>query len=157
MIIAVGYKIDTTPFINYFNDLLSDKENMESNEYDEKHNLTKNMNQIDSIILSGIYYNASCRGNYGIDARANEFVMKTWFSNRNGKSIYGFCDTIYIRHDSIIAKIYTSHNERFFCILYSTSSATSHYKHTICNGNYGGKVLNVDRIIVNIIPYIYER
>ena len=157
MIIAVGYDIETTPFVDYLHDLLSDKENLEINDYDEKHNLTKNMSQIEPSIKSGIYYNASCKGNYGTDVKANETVMKTWFSNRSTKSINAYCDTIYIRHDSIIAQIYTSHNERFFCILYGTSSASSSYKHTICNGNYGGKVLKFDKICVKITPYIFEK
>jgi len=87
--------------------------------------------------------------------------MSDWYKKKSTKPghIIGFCKKIYYRHDSIVASFYTTGSEKFYVVLFSTAPTTQ-VKHSINTGTYwktGGKCIEIERIEVEMTPYIYRQ
>jgi len=149
-IIAVGYEIPTSP-------ILDSILNLEPNFFDKPDSKFK-INSIPLSVKSGILYSKDCKGGLS-DVFASQDEMKEWY-NKKSKTEYvmGYCKKIYYRRDSVIASFYTTGSELFYVVLFSTGPTTQ-YKHSITSGSYfslGGKYIEIDRVDVQMKPYIYE-
>lgn len=149
-IIAVGYEIPTSPIVDSILKLKP--------KFFEKPQLKFKRDSIPDSVKSGILYSKDCKGGLS-DVFSSPDEMREWY-NKKSKTEYvtGYCKKIYYRHDSVIASFYTTGNELFYVVLFSTGPTTQ-YKHSITSGSYfslGGKWFEIDRVDVQMKPYIYE-
>jgi len=142
---AVGYEVPTSDIVEQIQRTVTDFEK------GKKYVLS----EISPIIKSGIYYSKQCRGGL-YDVIKGEDFLQEWITKRSLKGkITGYCTVIRANHYALVAEIYTETSERFYCILASTSSGTTMHKHNIVNGSFGGDVYTIDKVKLDLTPYIF--
>jgi hypothetical protein len=151
-IIAVGYNVPTSGIMD---SLVKAVPNLF-----EIPNIIFTKDSIPEVIKSGVLYSNKCQGGHQANILSNQQTMDRWFTKRSNTTNLGYCKKIYYRNDSIVADVYSDLGDTFYVVLFYTGPTTQ-VKHAICNGTYNnqkqkGVQVNIERITIDLIPYIYR-
>jgi hypothetical protein len=140
-IIAVGYNV-------------SIPENITTIIHEKRPEIDMSKVKLEKTVSSGVWYceNAPTQKP---DSVKKQSELRRWYESRKDKKLIGYIRRIYVMPFVVVLEMDCGH-DTFYCIPYNTGKSTTMHKINALRGHYG-KPIDIDRIDVPVVAYIYSR
>jgi hypothetical protein len=107
-------------------------------------------------VRSGVWYSPNCKGALEDTVKSIEHC-DAWYKQRAGHNVTGSVRQIYVNKHYIVARIQCA-SDCFYAILSDTTagSGTFRVKKEIERGYFGGKIIVLEDLKIDLEPYVFD-